>query len=318
MNAADSNQPDAAGRTPPAPAMPSACASGGCGCATGAGGARNVTPIRVERRAGVRGPVRVNGVEISAAAIAEEAQQHPAPSPEEAWTAAARALVVRSLLLDEARRLGIPAVPESDEAGRVETEEEALIRALLEREAAPPCPTQAECERFYAAQRERFTTPELLEAAHILVPSASAHASGWAAAEAQARRIAAEIGDDRLAFAAAARVASQCPTAQQGGSLGQVRRGELVAEVDDALHAMPEGATRREPVRSRFGWHVLRLERRIPGRTLPFELVRDRIADLLEARAWVTRGARYAAQLAERAHVEGVALAPAGALMELA
>ena len=50
-------------------------------------------------------PVIVNGREISAAMIAAEVQNHPASDADEAWAAAARALVLRQLLLDEADRL---------------------------------------------------------------------------------------------------------------------------------------------------------------------------------------------------------------------
>ena len=73
-----------------------------------------------------------------------------------------------------------------------------------------------------------------------------------------------------------------------------------------ALEALPDGTTGREPVRSRFGWHVLRLERRIAGRVLPFEYVRSRIADMLEARSWAVSAARYTAALAAGARIDGV------------
>src|SRR5690606_15714315 len=109
-------------------------------------------------------------------------------------------------------------------------------------------------------------------------------------------------------FAEAAQAFSKCSSAQQGGMLGQVRRGELVPAVQAALEALPEGVTGREPVRSRYGWHVLRLERRIAGRMLPFEFVQPRIADMLEARSWALAGARYAAALIARARIEGVEL----------
>ncbi|NCO17517.1 MAG: peptidase, partial [Alphaproteobacteria bacterium] len=56
----------------------------------------------------------VNGEVIPAAAIAAEAQNHPAPpgKPGLAWRAAARALAVRALLLQEARRLGLSPAPQ--------------------------------------------------------------------------------------------------------------------------------------------------------------------------------------------------------------
>jgi peptidyl-prolyl cis-trans isomerase C len=294
-----------------APAMPSGCASGGCGGSS--------APVRPRGERAVQfNPVRVNGVEIPPQAIAEESQQHPAPDGEAAWMAAARALVIRELMLQEARRLGVAARAESDEAGRREVDEEAQIRALLEQQAPAAVPSEEECRRYYEANVERFRTSELLEAAHILIEPASDDDAAWQAAEREARTIAGEVGDDREAFAEAARALSKCSSSQQGGMLGQVRRGELLPAVQAALEALPEGTTGRDPVRTRFGWHVVRLERRIEGRMLPFEFVKDRIADMLEARSWVLSGARYAAALVEQARVEGVELDPAALEMGFA
>jgi peptidyl-prolyl cis-trans isomerase C len=283
------------------PIIPRGCESGGCGGGTVPAHARNPAPA-------IFGAVVVNGVEIPAAAITEEAQQHPAPDGQAAWTAAARALVIRELLLQEARRLCITPQAECDEAGRREVEEEALIRALLEQEAPAASPTDAECRRYYEAAPQRFRTPDLFEAAHILIEPASNDAAGWAVAEREARVIAEEVGDDAVAFADAARALSRCPTAHQGGALGQVRRGELAVPVQAAIEALVPGRTRREPVRSAFGWHVVRLARRIEGRPLPFELVAGRIADLLEARSWAVSAVRYTATLAARAQIDGVQL----------
>ena len=252
--------------------------------------------------------VLVDGVEIEAEAIARELQHHPAADPVEAWTAAARALVVRELLMKRARQLGLSAEPEPDGDAH-EAPEEALVRALLERELAPSEPDETECRRYYEGQRDRFRTPELFEAAHILIEPETDDAGGWAAAEARARRLAGEIGQSRPAFVRAARTWSTCPSAQQDGSLGQVRRGELAPPVQAALEDTPEGTNRTEPVRSRFGWHLLRLERRIAGRDLPYEVVSDRIRDTLEARAWAVAAGTYVASLAAAAKIEGVELA---------
>lgn len=300
----------------PEPQMPSACATGGCGGGGGGGGTTSTIHIHRRGQPGAEPPaappayvaVRVNGTVIAPEAIAEEAQQHPAPDPASAWRAAARALAIRELLLQEAHRLGVAAEPELDEAGRREIDDEALIRAVLERQAAPSTPTREECLRVYEQRRERFRTPPLLEARHILIEPGSADEAAWAEARRQAATIAREVGDDPAAFAEAAQAFSTCPSKMQGGSLGQLQPGELVPAVQSAIEALPEGTTGREPVRSRFGWHVLRLDRRIPGRELPFELVEARIADMLEARAWTLAAARFTASLAEAATLEGVAL----------
>lgn len=288
-------RPDVLNLDPPAPVMPSACASGGCG-----GHEPQLPPPPSF------GEVRVDGVEIEPEAIAREIQHHPAPDAETAWIEAARALAIRQLLLQEGRRLGLEAVPEEDEAGRTEAEDDALIRTLLETQVEPERPGEAECRRYYDAHSERFRTPDLFEAAHILIEPDGDAEESWAHAERRARDIADGVGDDPAAFAAAAQAQSACASAQQDGSLGQIRRGELVAEIQTALERLPDATTAREPVRSRFGWHVLRLQRRIAGRTLPYELVRERIADMLEARSWTVASARYVTTLASRAQIEGI------------
>lgn len=285
----------------PAPAMPSACQSGGCG------GPEPALPPPPSF-----GDVIVNGVEIAPEAIAREIQHHPAPDAETAWIEAARALAVRELLLQEARRLALEAEPESDEAGRVEEEADALVRVLLEEEVQPARPGDEECRRYYEANDGRFRTPDLFEAAHILIEPEGEGDEAWSAAEARARALAAEVGDDPAAFAAAARAHSACASARQDGSLGQIRRGELVPSVQAGLESLAEGTTSREPVRSRFGFHLLRLHRRIEGRTIPFEMARPKIAEMLEARSWSVEAARYVAALAARGQVEGIAIETGG------
>jgi peptidyl-prolyl cis-trans isomerase C len=286
----------------PMPKMMSSCETGGCG-----GSPEPLIPPPP-----TFSEVRINGVEIPPEAIAQEIQHHPAPDAETAWTEAARALAVRELLLQEARRLGLGAEPDRDEAGRSESEDDALVRLLLEQAVEPAQPTEEECRRYYETYRERFRTPDLFDAAHILFEPETNDAEGWAAAELKARHIQQRIGNNPAAFAGAARTHSGCASAQQDGSLGQVRRGELVESIQRELESLGDGETGREPVRSRFGWHLLRLQRKIPGRTIPFEMARNKIADTLEARSWSVESARYVAGLAARGSVEGILIEGAG------
>jgi peptidyl-prolyl cis-trans isomerase C len=100
--------------------------------------------------------VSVNGIVIPRDMIAREVQHHPASKPVEAWLSAARALVVHELLLQQARRIGIAASPLSDEHGRRETEEDALIRQLVESEVRTPEPDKETCQRYYEQRKRLF------------------------------------------------------------------------------------------------------------------------------------------------------------------
>jgi peptidyl-prolyl cis-trans isomerase C len=100
--------------------------------------------------------VSVNGVTIPRDAIAREAQHHPAPKPVAAWKSAAQALIIRELLLQRALAIGILPAPSCDSRGRRETEEEALIRGLIEQEVTTPEPDDETCRRYYRQNRRRF------------------------------------------------------------------------------------------------------------------------------------------------------------------
>ena len=174
-----------------------------------------------------------------------------------------------------------------------------------------PSADEETCRRYYARNRQRFRTPDLCEAAHILL----AAAPGDAAARTQARETACALIASLRArpqdFAAMAAQHSACPSAGQGGNLGQLSPGQTVPEFDAALRGMAPGAVHPEPVESRYGIHAVRLDRRIEGRELPFEMVQARIADYLEESVRRRALQQYISLLAGRAVVTGIDLAPA-------
>lgn len=257
--------------------------------------------------------VSVNGIVVARDAIAREAQYHPAVRPIEAWQAAARALVVRELLLQEARRLGLAAEPRSDGEGRRETEDEALIRAVHEREVVTPEPDTATCRRYYEQNRDAFRSETLYEASHILFAARRDQASAYEEARALAEMAVSELMQSPSRFEEFARMKSACPSALQGGNLGQISKGQTTPEFERALRALAPGETTRQPVETRYGFHIIRLDRRIDGERLPFELVAGRIADYL--RECVTRRAtaQFIARLVSRAEIAGIELAGAQA-----
>lgn len=255
-----------------------------------------------------RAPISVNGVEIPHAAISAEAQQHPAASPSEAFREAARALVIRELLVSEARATGIAPDPQSDERGRRETDEDALIRALLERAVTTPKADTQACRRYYEKNRARFTTGRIFEARHILLAAPVGETEARAKARESAASLISELTADRGRFAELARTFSACPSREQGGNLGQLSKGSTVPEFETVLNQLMPGQLWPVPVPTQFGYHVIELERRIEGNQLPFDMVHDRIAAYLEAQSWSRAVSQYIGILMNDAVITGIDL----------
>jgi len=252
--------------------------------------------------------VRVNGTEIAPATIAAEMQYHPAHSREEAWMAAATALVVRLLLLQEAARLDIAPGVGSDEGA---SPEEAVIQALLAHEVETPEADEETCRRYWAANTAKFSSPDVYEAAHILFPAPPDDETARNAAKSAASETIALLDADPTRFAALARQRSACPSAAAGGLLGQQSRGDLVPEIETFVMALEEGQICPIPVASRYGYHVLRLDRLVPGATLPFEAAAPRLARYLKTQSWQRAVSQYLRILAGRSTIEGLVFAGA-------
>jgi peptidyl-prolyl cis-trans isomerase C len=255
--------------------------------------------------------IQVNGIAISLGAIRREAQNHPATDAKAALEEAARALVVRELLLQEAHRLGLRASAISDADGRRETEEEALIAALLEREVATPKADEETCRRYYLNNTRRFRSADLYEARHILIAADPGDRVARAAARRQAETLIAALEPDPTRFAALALQYSACPSKTEGGNLGQLTQGQTVPEFETFLFNLEEGQLCPVPVETRFGFHVLKLDRKLPGRVLDFDLVEARIAAYLETASRRRAIAQYIGVLAGAARITGIDLAAA-------
>lgn len=252
--------------------------------------------------------VSVNGVVVPRDAIAREVQQHPAPTPLAAWKEAARALAVRELLLQEAQRVRVSADARTDDAGRRETAEEAAIRALVEREVAVPEPDEVACRRYYEQNKRRFRSADLYESAHILVAARARNGRAHREARERADAILAEVKQQPSVFAELARTHSDCPSAVQGGNLGQITSGQTTPEFERALKALAPGSISDAPVATRYGFHIIRLGRKIEGHPLPFDAVATQIAEYLGESVRRRAVAQYIARLAARAAITGIDL----------
>jgi peptidyl-prolyl cis-trans isomerase C len=253
--------------------------------------------------------LRVNAVCVPEETILREAGGFAgAPDPR---AAAARALAVRELLLQRAGELGLLEGGAARErvAFASREAEDAVIARVLESEVVTPLASDEECRRIYDAQPERFTAGELVEARHILF--AVTPGVPVTALRAEAERVLAELLAQPAAFAERARALSNCPSGQQGGSLGQFGRGQMVPEFDAALFGSAATGVLPRLVATRYGFHIICVDHRVAGRMLPFEQARSRIAAELAARVEARSLRQYVQMLAGRAEIEGADLAAA-------
>jgi peptidyl-prolyl cis-trans isomerase C len=264
--------------------------------------------------AGKPAAVSVNGVSIARDAIVREMQHHAAPKPIAAWQQAARALVIRELLMQRARQLGVTPAPISDADGRRETDEEAMMRGVVDREVTVPEPDDETCRRYYDRNGARFRSPDIYEAAHILFAALPANAQAYARAREDAAAVLAQLQARPELFAELATLHSRCPSAGQGGNLGQITAGQTTPEFEEALIALEPGQLCEAPVATRYGFHIIRLDRKHDGRVLPYEVVAGRIADYLRESVRLRADAQYVARLVSAAKIEGIELAGADAL----
>ncbi|MCT4508034.1 MAG: peptidylprolyl isomerase [Tepidibacter sp.] len=135
---------------------------------------------------------------------------------------------------------------------------------------------EKEAKEFYENNKEQFKSPEGVQASHILVDD-----------EAKAKEILAEINDG-LSFEDAAKKYSKCPSKERGGDLGLFSKGQMVPEFENAAFSMEKGEV-SEPVKTQFGYHIIKLTDKKDADTKSFDEVKDNIyAQLIHKQQQVT------------------------------
>ncbi|WP_295732919.1 peptidylprolyl isomerase [uncultured Bartonella sp.] len=256
--------------------------------------------------------VSVNGVVIPEVDILQEAQNHPAPTPGEALLEAARSLVIRELLWQEAKDKNL--VPDNeDSAGQDnarQTKLDAAISALLESEIKTPEASEEDCKAFYERDPSRFSTETIWQVRHILLSANPKDKKAFDNAREKAYAILEQVKKNPHEFATIARDVSFCPSAAQGGNLGQITRGSTIPEFEKALKNAKKTGLLMQPVESRYGYHIVDINQIIPGKILPLEMVKEKIAAWLEASSWSKAVQQYIAILAGKSHITGIDLKP--------
>lgn len=132
------------------------------------------------------------------------------------------------------------------------------------------------------ARHSRIESAEYeLKARHILVQLPPKPTEEQVeAARKKAAALAVEAKQPGVDFAALAKAKSEGSSAAEGGDLGNFRRGLMVPEFEKAAFALPEGGV-SDPVRTRFGWHVIKVEERKQLAAKPFEELKDQLREKL-------------------------------------
>jgi peptidyl-prolyl cis-trans isomerase C len=207
----------------------------------------------------------------------------------------------RELLRQRAVAVGILDAASTDEASI-----ERGIEELLGREVVTPIPTDEECRRYYDAHPREFDSGDLVQARHILfqvTPSVSIPEI-----RARAEQTLNELLRMPERFAPVAAQMSNCPSGQHGGNLGQIGRGDTVPEFEKAIFRLGPTGLLRELVKTRHGFHIVAVDQRIPAKRLPFDMVRDDIAERLQVLVEEKALRQYISVLAGKADVQGADL----------
>lgn len=126
-----------------------------------------------------------------------------------------------------------------------------------------------EARGFYEANRQMFEKGETVQAKHILVDSKE-----------KAEEIFASIEKGEITFEDAAKAHSSCPSKEKGGDLGEFGKGQMVKEFEDAAFSAEIGKVTK-PVKSQFGYHLIKVEKHNEAETKTFEEVKDQVANQL-------------------------------------
>ena len=132
--------------------------------------------------------------------------------------------------------------------------------------------SEDDVKKYYEENIEKFKSGAVVNASHILVDT-----------EELANELYTKISSGEISFEDAAKENSSCPSKANGGSLGEFTKGQMVPEFDEAVFAMEVGEITKTPVKTQFGYHLIKLNSKEESRTADFGEVKSAIREHLEA-----------------------------------
>jgi peptidyl-prolyl cis-trans isomerase D len=176
--------------------------------------------------------------------------------------------------------------------------------------------TEQDLRNLYEEQKAGFTTEERRKVSHILVPVEVPGEEAEKAALARITQIRERLvkGED---FAKVAKESSGDPaSAQKGGDLGYIHKGALEQNFTDAAFALPEGEL-SNPVKTAFGYHLIKVTELTPAAVKPFEVVRDELTKTFQRNSAENKFYELGQTLTELSYEHPDSLEPAAKALNL-
>lgn len=206
-------------------------------------------------------PITDTDVEQFLMALGQRADAYRNP---EGRAAILEELIARKLFLMEATRNLYEAEP-AFKAQLKQAKESLLTGYAIEKALSSITVKEEEIVKFYEENKEMMAGGNTVSASHILV-----------ADEAEAARIREEIVSGKTTFEDAAKANSTCPSGAEGGALGEFGRGQMVPEFENACYEMEIGEI-SAPVKTQFGYHIIRLDGKKEAEAPALDVVRESI-----------------------------------------
>lgn len=140
-----------------------------------------------------------------------------------------------------------------------------MIKALLDEKMTTVALDDKAVEEFYQKNLKQFESPAQMKAHHILVKE-----------EAEVKELMTVLEKEPAKFEELAKEKSTCPSGKQGGDLGMFGEGQMVPEFDAACKTAEIGKV-VGPVKTQFGYHIIRVDERQPAGTQKLEDVKEQI-----------------------------------------
>ena len=163
--------------------------------------------------------------------------------------------------------------------------------------------TEQEIDAYISANRDKLETGLKFEARHILfLPEAAQGEDGWEAARKKAEQVYGQVKEGKD-FAALAKEYSEDPSGKDGGSLGQLKRGELTPDIEAAILRLQPGES-SPPIRSAVGYHLFHLDTKetLSGEALT--QARSQIRDILYREKYDARLKEWLAEIKQRSLID--------------